>query len=365
MKKLVFIVGWILIINSFLLVGCGGNKVKETDGKDVEELKKEEVVYVKAEPVRTMDFTNEILLPGNLKPKEEAVVTAEVNGKVKEIYGDLGSNVRKGQSLCKLDDTTYQLAYENKNKDLSMAHIEYNNLTNDYERIKALYENNVKSKSEFEIVEKEYKKQKESLGMKENDVALAKKNMEDTNIKSPISGIISSKKVLMGQMLSVGTELFKLVNIDQMYVEVGIAEKDMPFIKKGQKCIIKVEVFSDTFEGKITNIGPEPEQETKTYPVKILINNEKRKLKSGMFATAKIILDQHKDALAVPKKAVIKEKEKYYVFVDENKKAVKREVKIGFSSDDAYEILEGVKKGEQIIVVGHENLEDGSVVEIK
>jgi RND family efflux transporter MFP subunit len=353
------------MMSSFLLVGCGDNKTQETDGKAVEELKKEEAIYVKTEPVKNMDFTNKIILPGNLKPREEAVVTAEVNGKVKEIIGDLGSNVGKGQHLCKLDDTTYQLAYENKSKDLSMARIEYDNLTNDYERTKTLYENNVKSKSELETVEKEYEKQKESLGMKENDVALAKKNVEDTHIKAPISGIISSKKVLMGQMVSTGMELFKLVNIEQMYVQVGIAEKDMPFIKRGQKCIVKVDVFSDSFEGKITNIGPEPEQETKTYPVKILINNEKNKLKSGMFATAQIILDQRKDALGVPKKAVIKEKEKYYVFLEENKKAVKKAVKIGFSSDDAYEILEGVKKGDQVIIVGHENLEDGKLVEKK
>ncbi|MCT4605438.1 MAG: efflux RND transporter periplasmic adaptor subunit [Marinisporobacter sp.] len=353
------------MMSSCLLIGCGNQKAQEADGKNVDELQKEEAVYVKTEPVQTMNFTNKIMLPGNLKPREEAVVTAEVNGKVQEIVGDLGSHVGKGQSLCKLDDTTYQLAYENKSKDLSMARIEYDHLTNDYERTKTLYENHVKSKSELETVEKEYEKQKESLGIKENDVALAKKNVEDTHIKAPISGIISSKKALMGQMVSPGTQLFKLVNIDQIYVEVGIAEKDMPFIKKGQKCVVKVEVFSDSIEGKITNIGPEPEKDTKTYPVKILINNEKMKLKAGMFATAKIILDQHKDALGVPKKAVMKEKEKHYVFIEENKKAVKKEVKIGFSSDAAYEILEGVEKGDQVIVVGYENLEDGSLVEKK
>ncbi|PAB60082.1 efflux RND transporter periplasmic adaptor subunit [Anaeromicrobium sediminis] len=365
MRKLLFILGWILVINSLLLSGCGKGKAKETDGKNVEVQKKEEIVYVQTEPVIAMDFTNKLFLPGNLKPKEEAIVTAEVNGKVKEIHGDLGSRVNKGDSLCKLDDTTYALEYENKSKDLSIANIEYNNLINDYERAKTLYENKAKSKAEFDAIEKEYRKQKEELVIKENDLALAKKNIEDTNIKASISGIVSDKKVLMGQMVSSGAELFKIVNIDEMYVEVGIAEKDMPFIKKGQECIVKVDIFSDVFMGKITNIGPEPSDPTKTYPGKILINNSEGKLKPGMFSTVEIILDNHKGVLGVPKKAVIKEKDKYYVFLVVNKKAVKKEVKLGFSSDKYYEILEGVKKDDKVIVVGNDDLEDGKLVEVK
>ncbi|TCO76895.1 efflux RND transporter periplasmic adaptor subunit [Marinisporobacter balticus] len=364
MKKRLCILVGILLINSFLFVGCGKSETKEADGKDVS-IQKEEVIYVKTEPVISMDFTNTLLLPGNLKPKEEAIVTAEVNGKVNQIYTDLGRKVSQGESLCKLEDTTYLLTYENKKKDLSIGSIEFKNLTKDYERTKSLYENNVESKSEFDTIEKNYEKQKEELVIKENDVALAKKNLDDTLIKAPISGIISNKKVLIGQTVSSGIELFKLVNIDQIYVEVGVSEKDMPFIKNGQVCSVNVDMFSNSFKGKITNIGPEPSSETKTYPVKILIKNEKGNLKSGMFANVEIILDKHKDGLAVPKKSVIKEQDRYYVFVKEDKKAVKKYVKIGFSSDAYNEILEGVEKGEQIIMVGNEDLEDGSLVEEK
>ncbi|MCT4595459.1 MAG: efflux RND transporter periplasmic adaptor subunit [Anaeromicrobium sp.] len=365
MRKLLVILGWILVINSFLLSGCGKDQVKETDGQNVEAQIEEEVIYVETKPVMIMDFTNKLSVPGNLKPKEEAIVTGEVNGKVKEIYGDLGSKVNKGDCLCKLDDTTYRLEYENKSKDFSIANIDYKNLINDYERGKILYENKVKSKVEFDEIQKNYEKQKEALSIKENDLVLAKKNIDDTNIKAPISGIVSNKNVLKGQMVSGGTELFKIVNIDEMYVEVGIAEKDMPFIKKGQECMVKVDIFSDIFMGKITSIGPEPSDQTKTYPVKILINNSEGKLKSGMFSTVEIILDNHKGALGVPKKAIIKEKDKYYIFLEVSKKAIKREVKLGFWSDKYYEILEGIKKGDQVIVVGKDNLEDGKLVEVK
>ncbi|MBF8983688.1 efflux RND transporter periplasmic adaptor subunit [Lutibacter sp. B2] len=365
MKKLLVILAWILVVNSFLLSGCDKNNAKGTAGKNIEIQKKEEVIYVKTEPVTTMNFTNKLSLPGNLKPKEEAIVTAEVNGKVEGIYADLGSHISKGDALCKLDDTNYTLECENKSKNLAIANIEYKNLTNDYERTKTLYENNVKSKAAFEETQKEYEKQKEGLAINENDLLLAKKNIEDTNIKAPISGIVSNKKVLMGQMVSPGLELFKVVNIDNMYVEVGVAEKDMPFIKNGQECIVKVDVFSNIFKGKITNIGPEPNDQTKTYPAKILINNSEGKLKSGMYAIVEVIVDNHKDALAVPKKAVIKENEQYYVFLEVDKKAVKKEVKLGFSSDEYYEILEGVKKDEKVIVVGNDKLEDGKLVEVK
>lgn len=365
MKKLLSILGWVVVMSSLLLSGCGKGEVKETDGKNIEVEKKEEVIYVQTEPVGTMNFTNKLSLPGNLKPKEEAVVTAEVNGKVKGIYADLGKKVNQGDSLCKLDDTTYVLEHENKSKGISMANREYDNLSNDYEKTKILYENKVKSKQAFDVIEKEYQNKKEDLEIKKNDLVLAKKKIDDTNIKAPISGIVSNKQVLMGQMVSGGAELFKLINIDEMYVEVGVAEKDMPFIKKGQECIVKVDIFSNTFKGKITNIGPEPSNETKTYPVKILINNKEGKLKSGMFSTVEIILDNHKDALAVPKKAIIKEENQQYIFLEVNKRAVKKAVKIGFSSDEYYEILEGVKKDENVIIVGNDQLEDGKLVEVK
>lgn len=360
-----FLVGvCILLISSFVISGCGKNEAKETEGKNIEQ-KKQEVVYVKTEPVTTMDFKNKISLPGNLKPKEEAIVTAQVNGEVKEIYGDLGSKVKKRDVLCKLDDTTYVLEYENKMKELSIANLEYENLTDDYEKTKNLYEDKVVSKTEFDNKEKEYKKQGEGLIIKENDLSLAKKNIEDAKIKAPISGIVSNKKVLIGQMVSPGSELFKLVNIDKMYVEVGIAEKDMPFIKNGQECMAKVDVFSNIFNGEITNIGPEPNNDTNTYPVKILIDNPGGKLKSGMFATVDIILDNHKNTLAVPKKAVLKEKDQYFVFIEVDKMAVKKEVRLGFSSDEHYEIIEGIHEGDQVIVVGNDDLEDGKLIEVK
>lgn len=311
-----------------------------------------------------MDFTKKLSLPGNLKPKEEAIVTAEVNGKVKQIYADLGSKVNKGESLCKLDETKYILEYENKTKDLSISNIEHKNLINDYERTKSLYENEAISKVEFDEIQKKYEKHKEELAIKENDSVLAKK-YGWYKYKITYFRIISNKNVLMGQMVSPGTELFKLVNIDKMYVEVGIAEKDMPFIKKGQECIVKSEILPNTFMGKITNIGPSPSNQSKTYPIKILINNSEGKLKPGMFTTVEIIVDNHKDALAVPKKAIIKENDKYFVFVEVSKKAVKKEVKLGFSSDEYYEIIEGIKNGEKAIVVGNDDLEDGKLVEVK
>ncbi|QZY55737.1 efflux RND transporter periplasmic adaptor subunit [Crassaminicella profunda] len=362
MKKL-WMIFFIISFSSILFIGCGKN-IEEVNTEKVEK-NTEEIIYVKTEQVGVMDFSSVLSLPGTLKPKDEAIVTGKVNGVVENIYADLGSNVKKEGLLCKIDDTVYGLQYEKEKKGLNSEKLQFENLEKNYERNKALYENKVISQSDFENIEKEYGMAKEHLEITKKNVALAKKNLEDTHIKAPISGIISEKNILKGQNIGPGDQLFKIVNVNQMYATIGVAPKDIFYVKKGQEARIKLDVSQNIFKGKVANIGPEPDGQTKTYPVKILLDNPENKLKSGMFAAVEIIIDTHTSTLAVPKKAVIKENEKSYIFIQKDEKAVKKEVKIGFEKDDYYEIIEAINKGEKVIVVGNEKLEDGSIVKVK
>jgi len=364
MKKLLIL----LLIISLGLVGCADKKsaTVESDQNDGDTRGKQEAVYVKVESVEIMDFKNTLSFPGTMKPKEEVIVSAQVNGVVESVLGDLGKKVQEGETLCQLDDTIYQIQFHKASAALNAEKIKHENLKNTYDRVKALYESQALSKSDFESTESQFFMAKEMLQTTENDYALAQENLSYANIKSPIAGIISEKSVLVGESIGPGSRLFTVVDIDHMYVEVGIAEKDITLIRKGQKVLIIVDALgSKTTEGTVTHVGPVPNSESKMYPVKVLVKNTEQSLMPGMFASIEIVTEAHAGALAVTKEGIFSENNVQYVYVENNGKAYRTEVKTGFSSDKHIEITSGLKQGDKIITAGKEKVQDGSAVIVK
>jgi RND family efflux transporter MFP subunit len=362
MKRLTILLLAISIIVIF--VGCGKKEDNniETNKNKVEQ---EKMNYVKVSKVETKDFTQKLSLPATLEPKETVIVTSKVGGTVERINGDIGSRVNKGSLLCKLSDTEYQLQYDNALIALNKEKLTYEQTTSDYNRYKELIDSGAIASVDFEKVEHQYKLGAELINLAENKFELSKQNLAYTSITAPISGIISQKDVNIGENVGVGKMIFTIVNVSEVFAETGISENDISKVKLGQNVSIKVDSTDSTVKGRITHIGPVPNQTTKTYPVKILANNSKNILKPGMFSTVEIMLNSHKGVMGIQKEALIKENDKSFVFVEKDSKAVKKEVEIGFADESYVEVVSGIDKDDNLIVVGKENLKDGSKVEVK
>jgi len=353
------------LVISLLLAGCGQDK--QSGSSSVEgENGKPQGVYVKTSPVEAGDFARFLSLPGNLQPAEQAYISAKVSGTVQKVFVDIGAKVDKGQTLCKIEDTTFDLQHKKAFSYLSSEQVRYEDTEKNYERMKALYEAHVIAEADFENVESQFKMAEENLSRARHDYELASENLKETNITSPLSGIVSLKDVSEGENTGPGKSIFAVVNTDQMYVEAGVAEQDIVAVKEGQQAIIKIGSLKDnSFEGRVTHIGPVPEQSTKTYPVKITLDNRGNLLKAGMFATVEILLDEHKSSLSVPKVAVITEDGRRYVFVEREGKVEKRLIEIGYANDTSFEVIKGLEIDEKVVTVGHDGLTDGSLVEIR
>ena len=365
MKKLVLL----LLLASLLLTGCNKDNVQKVDGLEVGEAKSSiqpEIIYVKTMAAAPMEFTNKISLPGALHPKEEVIITAKVSGSVEGIFGDIGDVVKNDQLLCKIDDTIFKLQYDKAVTGLNVEKLKSDNTQKSFDRFKALYENKAISQAEFEGVETQYRMSKETLDLAYNDYNLAKENLEYTKIYTPISGIISMKNVATGENIGPGKTLFTIVNIDSLYVEIGVSEKDIASVKVGKEVSVRVDSLPDkSIKGKVTNISPVPKEPSKTYPVKILIDNKEKLFKPGMFTTVEILIEARKNIIGIPKTAVIQENGRHYVFVEKEGKAIKKEVSVGMVNDGYQEINDGIERDENVIIVGHEKLVDNSVVEVR
>ena len=362
MKKLLIL----LLLSSVFAGGCSKEPGVKAESDNSEQSARQEITYVKTMPAGLMDFTGKLSLPGVLKPREEVMVSAKASGAVGSLYGEVGSNVKKDQLLCKIDDTLFQLQFNKAATALNMEKIKVENAEKAYQRMKALYESQAISQTEYEGAETQYRMAKELFDLAQNDYNLAKENLAYTNIYAPISGTISMRDVAIGENIGPGKTLFTIVDVSSLYVEAGISEKDIGLVKVGQQVMMKMDALGGReLQGKITSIGPVPMEPAKTYPIKILVDNRNQQLKAGMFTTIEIVTESRKEVLGVPKEIIIVENGKQYLFVKQGDQAVKKEVTTGMTMDGYVEVTGGLQAGEEMIVVGHEKLVDGALVEVK
>lgn len=350
------------LVISLLLAGCGQNKQPGTSAEG----DNGKAVYVKTSPVEAGDFARILSLPGNLQPVEQALITAKVSGTAQRVFVDIGTRVSKGQTLCKIEDTTFALQHKKAFSDLASEEVRYGDAERNYQRMQELYTSQAISQADFEKIESQFKMAKEDLSRARYNYELAGENLKETNITSPISGIVSLKDLSEGENIGPGKAIFAIVNTEQMYVETGISEQDIAAVKEGQPVTISVSSLKgSTFEGKVTHIGPVPDPSAKTYPVKITVGNKDNILKAGMFATVEILFDKRTASLSVPKEAVITEEGLKYVFVEREGKAEKRLIEIGYGNDARFEVLKGLSSDEKVVSVGYDSLTDGSSVEVR
>lgn len=413
-----------LAITSIFLIGCGGKEEVATEkGKDAKEgpdnTVKQEVIYVKTHTIGTRDFEKVLTVASILQPKEKIMISSKINGSIENTFVDVGSRVEKDQKLCKIDDTIYKIQFEKSNtavksamnslsslkdfdKNSGMMHqtievaqsqyetakLNFDNIEKNYNRLNNLYKEKAISQSNYDSIKGQFDVAKEQLNLAhanlnqakrnwkynleaakigleaaKNDYRLANENLQYTDILAPIAGVIAEKYVSIGENIGSGTDIFRIVNTDSMYANAGVSEKDVVKIKEDQRVLIKIDSLGNkTVEGKVETISPILDEQSKTYPIKVLVENTDKDLKGGMFATIEIVVDSHENSIAVPKNALINEEGKNYIFIEDDGKAVKRLVKLGYSDDDYFEILEGVKKGEKLIKSFNDKLDHGSIV---
>ena len=189
--------------------------------------------------------------------------------------------------------------------------------------------------------------------------------LEDAVIKSPISGFITNIKTSEGQLIGQGSSLFNIVKLDPAYVRVGVSSDVLVNIDKGDKVEVELLDYKDEIrEASIEKISPVRDQKSQLYTVMVKLNNDKNKLKSGMFADVHFTLKTANEVIVIPADSVLDLDGDPYVFVIEDGKAVKRNIEIGLINKNRVEVEEGIDQGEEIIIQGHKSLQEGEEVEV-
>jgi len=281
---------------------------------------------------------------------------------------DIGKAVQKDELIARIDDEIIRLSLDQARAQLINTSATYEKAQKDLERFLILLEKDQISEGEFETNRVQHELAKAAFLTAEAGVKSAERQLRNTHITSPIGGAIAEKIVQKGTMVSVGQPIVKVVDISTIKVNINLSEQDVVNIKTGMPVEVKLDGFPGrTFSGSVFAVSPEANSETHTFPVEIIVPNDQGpEVKSGMIARVSINTDVLKNATLIPRDAVVERYGRLYVYtVQEGGSAHEHEVKLGRESGSEVQVIEGIRTGEQVIVVGQFNLEDGVPIRIR
>jgi membrane fusion protein (multidrug efflux system) len=242
----------------------------------------------------------------------------------------------------------------------------FNKALRDFERNKKLFETRDISEYMFENIRLQRESAEAALKMAEANLQLAQRQLNDCTIESPIDGIVATRLAEFGNTVAPGTPLMKVVNIMSVRLKFGVAEKDVARITAGQPASALIPALpGKTFDGTVTAISPQADLTTRTFPVEVTIENRNYELKAGMAATVRLVSPDRREFPLLPKSALIERGGETIVYVVKNGRAEKRMPELGPESGDSIAVIRGVEAGEEVVVLGQENLIPGSDVRIK
>jgi cobalt-zinc-cadmium efflux system membrane fusion protein len=358
------------------IVSCGQNKsgkeqsVEESDRPDIVKLTKASIreIGLETEIVSKKPFTKYSMIPAKVLADQdnEAIVGSLIQGRVCKVFVKAGDYVKAGQELMTVEGLEIG---EIKAGFLSArANLEYQKAN--YERQKKLLEENVgaqknllETQNEYEKARAEYNAEKNrinAIGLTDSEVIDGKSN--HTNelgsaplpIKSPISGIVVERNVVIGQLIEATTTAFKIINLSSVWVDGQMYEKDACKITGRTAVDFIASSYPDSlFHGQVTYIGQVVDEKTRTITIRAAFNNASGKLKPQMFGELKIPNANTTTALLVPAEAIIKIDNTDYVFVQKQDTTFEKiQVLASCGQNETMEITRGLNNGDKVVVKG-------------
>lgn len=359
-KQISFIIAVCFLLSTFYsLLFLAGCKKKEAKAPA------EKTVNVQVQPAEKKSLRPFIETIGTLYPYEEVIVSAEAEGVLKEVTVDEGTAVAKGMPLAAVDDTDYRLEVQKAEAALKQAEASFANTRLEHQRKEKIYKEQLITQQQFDDVSTRLSLSEADAEKARAALSLAGQKLAKTRIYSPLSGSVKEKRVSAGDYVRNGTNLFVIIQSNPIKLNFTVSEKDAGKLVKGQDVIFKADAFpGKEFKGRVNIIYPSLEEKTRTLQVEAAAPNPNAVLKPGLFAHVKLYTGAEKDTVLVPAVSLLYEGEMIKVFVVEGEYAKGRDVKSGQKHEEMIEITEGIKEGEQVVVVGQQNLSDGVKVNV-
>jgi RND family efflux transporter MFP subunit len=322
---------------------------------------------------------------GALEPRTQFVLAPKVSGRLERLSVNISDFVQRGELVGELENDEYvqsvtqaraNLAVAQAN--LSEARSELGIANRELERVETLKKRGVASESQLDSARANQLAKQAKSEVAEANVSRAESLLETENIRLRYTRIIAEwsggkeKRVVAerfvdeGEMVSANTPLLRIVEIDPIIGVIFVTERDYARLQPGQRVTLSTDAYpGEYFNGSIARIAPIFRKATRQARVELLVDNNRLRLKPGMFIRATIILDQKSDAVLIPEEALTKRNDRMGVFkVSEDGRSVSwTPVNVGIRDGNAVQV-EGEQLSGRVVTLGQQLLEDGSKISI-
>lgn len=322
-------------------VACSSKKSAEAATEPVVEVKPK----VSTAVVHVEEVDQQSVFTGNVEGYTVNNITPQQARRIKRLLVDVGDRVSAGQKVAEMDNSA-----------LAQAKAQYENSKANFERSDELYKFGGESKANWEAVKTAYEVSKSTY---EN-------LLENTTLVSPISGVVTARNYDNGDMCG-GLPIFVVQKINPVKIMISVSESLYSHIKKGMTVDVEFDALPEQkFTAKVSRITPSIDPSTRTFPVELVLANDKEIVKPGMYARVIMNYGAHQ-SVVVPDVSVVKQlgsgNRYIYVYKQDGTVAYQK-VELGRRMNDKYEILSGIADGDEVVTSGHIALKDGIAVEV-
>ncbi|SCW39139.1 membrane fusion protein, multidrug efflux system [Sphingobium faniae] len=326
---------------SLALAGCGENQ----------EAKPLSAALVEAAPIGSATFSSNVEAVGTALANEQVVLSAPVTQRITALNFKDGGYVKQGQVIA-------TLAQGQEKAQLAAAQAQALEARQQLDRIKALKARGFATTATFD----------QQVALANAAIAnaeLAKASIGDRVIRAPFSGWASLRTVSVGAIISAGTPIATISDISRIKLDFTVPETQLSLIRQGQPIRAASAAWPDRpFTGTIATIDPVVDPATRAVRVRAILPNPDQALKPGMLLTVSVIAREHR-SLAVPELAVVGDGEQRSIFIVQDGKAKRTDVRTGVRQNGLVEILDGVKPGQIVVTDGVVKLTDGAPVQVE
>lgn len=317
----------------------------------------DDFVLVRATKVDDTLFKHYVELPGDVETDENIIIYPEYSGVLTNVLVKEGQKVKKGQVLARIDEggLASQLAQLEAQAALAKT---------TFERQQRLWNQNIGSEIQFLEAKTNY----EAI---QNSVNQLRSQLAKTVVRAPFSGVIDQVLSDEGEVVAPGrSELFRLINLSEMYIRAAIPESYLGKIRKGTEVMVEIPATGTEFSSKIEQVGSFINPNNRTFEIKVAVPDNNDQVKPNLIATVKLNDYTAENAITVPENVIQKnaagENLAYVVKAQDDSTGIaeRRILTIGAVYNDRVEVLSGLQEGDLLITEGAKKVNDGERVRI-
>ncbi len=387
--SIVFKAALLIALPSFLVTGCRDKQPEAAV-----------IATASVAPVTRGNLSSTLTVAGEFQPYQEVELHAKVSGYIRRINVDIGDRVKSGQVIATLEvpELNAQVAASQAEirhsqseitraqNEVTLAQANHTALHAAYTRLSEASKSRPGLIAEQELDDARAKDQdgeakidvaksalegaKEQLGISKADNQRVQSLEDYSVVTAPFTGVVTMRYADVGSLIQAGTAsntqsmpVVKVAQSDLLRLRMPVPEEDVPFIRIGSDVQIKLQATGKIISGKIVRFTRELATSTRTMLAEVDVPNPDLTLSAGMTAETTIVLQDQKNVLTVPARAVIKgDGQAYVLIVDKDNKVQKVPVTLGIQGSDRIEITQGLAEHQTVIVSGQENYQSGQVV---